>query len=101
MKRFLQFCLFSFLILLAGCASISRADQGTDSGSYTKSTQKQKDDFPSIKKDGLTAPICNPIPAGQIEILESFEEDCYWYAEGRKISSDYSISCELSDLWAS
>lgn len=101
MKRFLQFCLFSFLILLAGCASISSPDQGTDSGSYAKSTQKQKDDFPSIKKDGLTAPICNPIPAGQIEILESFEEDCYWYAEGRKISSDYSISCELSDLWAS
>ena len=101
MKKSLQFCLLSFHILLAGCATTSRPEQNIDSSSGTRSTKQQKDDLSSTRSNRVSAPICNPVPAGQLERLESFEEDCYWYAEGRKISSDYSISCELSDLWAS
>lgn len=100
MKKSIQFCLFSFIALLSGCASLSKSEQNKVSQSHILSRQ-QKSDFSSTKAKEVSAPICNPVPSGDLEMMESFEEDCYWYAEGRKISGDYSISCELSDLWAS
>ena len=84
------------LLLFFSCASLPQNTDVQQNESKTESFHEEEK--PESKKQ-ITA-INNSVPDGEIELLDGFEDELYWFADGETKSDDFSISAEITEEWS-
>lgn len=92
-------------ILISSCASapkqeaqVTPADSGTE---QVTQASEQKDLVPDSSSLRKIPCINNSVPQGSLVLLDGFEEELYWAADGEYKTDDYSSYVQISEEWAS